>query len=78
MRFGTRISKTDIENMKLNGSRLFAWGWIEYNDIFPKHPRRRSEVCFEVFVHDNLSDMYTIKCGAFNGADETCHHQPKT
>ena len=58
--------------------KLFAWGWAEYDDIFKRTPRRRTEVCFEAVVSPDGVSFTPNVVGPFNGADEDCHHKPKT
>jgi hypothetical protein len=57
--------------------KLLVWGWIEYDDIFEDTPRRRTEICFQIDVGADMKSTLTT-IGPFNGADEDCHHQPKT
>jgi hypothetical protein len=68
--------------------RLFLWGWVDYNDIFPDTPRHRTEMCAE-FIVDSF-ERRPIEGGAeikitssrfvnhrrFNGADDDCYRQP--
>jgi hypothetical protein len=30
------------------GERLFVWGWMTYDDVFPDSPMRLTEFCFEI------------------------------
>lgn len=55
--------------------RLFAWGWIEYDDVYsPITPRRRTEFCYELVGFEELPTL-SIRCrnrSNFNSTDEDC------
>lgn len=51
----TPMRAFDLTIEKMNAilegrSRAYAWGWIEYRDIYPDTPLHRSEFCFEIKV----------------------------
>ncbi|MEQ9519471.1 MAG: hypothetical protein RLN89_08525 [Parvibaculum sp.] len=63
--------------------RIFVWGWIEYNDVFPETERHRTEFSGELFVTaDPTSDAFNCfifqPSGPFNGHDDTCFRRPAT
>lgn len=58
--------------------KIFAWGWIEYDDIFERTPRRRTEVCFQAVIGPDGRSCTPAAAGPFNSADDDCHHKPKT
>jgi len=63
--------------------RLFIWGWIDYNDVFPGTPRHRTEFCFEIVpdrgmpITDENTTLRSEFHGPHNGADGDCQRQPK-
>ena len=77
------VRPEDLEQIAAGTARFFAWGWVEYNDVFPNTKRRRTEVCHELQILGDLAnpDAGTFKMriyGAFNQADDDCQHAPKT
>ena len=68
----------------LKTHRFFLWCWIEYQDIFPETPIRRSEYCGELVAIGDLADPRISPEKAFrwdsvdkfNGMDEDCHRKP--
>lgn len=59
--------------------RVLYWAWVEYDDVFPNTPRRRSEACYRlVLIPSEGSIQYGwIAYGPFNGTDEECMKQPQ-
>jgi hypothetical protein len=64
--------------------RLYYWGWVEYDDGFPKSPRRRTELCAEILplidptLQVNQPKVVDALHERFNGADEDCYRKPYT
>jgi hypothetical protein len=64
--------------------RYFLWGWIEYDDGFQGTPRRRTEICFEVFIGSDprgIEAWQFFRNGfatKFNAFDDDCVEKPKT
>jgi hypothetical protein len=64
------------------------WGWIEYDDIFPNSPRRRTEFCMivEVFADPRhtpqvlqgnaVSILSARPWERYNGHDDDCLYRP--
>lgn len=70
-----------IQTLVGGAAKIYAWGWIEYDDIFADTPRRRSEFCLEIAVGSDHNGALTFAdkpYGRFNGSDEHCQHKPKT
>jgi hypothetical protein len=42
------VTITALDSVRLAQARLFMWGWVTYNDIFPGSPRHLSEFCVEL------------------------------
>ena len=72
------VSLADAQAVMRQERSLFVWGWIEYDDIFENTPRRRTEVCVQVEVNADCRSCTPTVVGLFNGADDDCHHKPKT
>jgi hypothetical protein len=68
--------------------RALIYGWIEYDDIFPNSPKRRTELCMEVeifadpreipnVIRGNPIPIITLRpYGPYNGYDEDCLYRP--
>jgi hypothetical protein len=61
---------------------IYAWGWADYDDIFPGTRRHRTEYCFQLTcVGDaSLGDRTVLRfhaVGPHNGHDEECSRQPQ-
>lgn len=57
-------------------SHLYAWGWAEYDDVFDRTGRHRTEFCHKWAIsgdiaNDEISKMYVIH-NRYNGADSEC------
>lgn len=72
------VSVADAQAAERGEKHIFVWGWIEYDDIFPGTPRHRTEVCVELIISNGGRNCAPTITGPFNGADEDCHHKPKT
>jgi len=60
-------------------SRLFMWGWCDYNDIFPGTLRHRTEFCFEILLSGKFPENLTLTWAwhtQHNGADDECMRKP--
>lgn len=67
-----------VEEVARKERTLFLWSWFEYNDIFQGTPRRRSETCVRITISPDLTAIYAMAYGPYNGTDDDCHHKPKT
>jgi hypothetical protein len=70
-----------LDKIKAQELHAYIWGWVEYNDVFPRTPRHRSEFCVEIIVN---GDVRTENCqfffrqqGRHNGFDDECLHEPR-
>jgi len=73
-----------LRNQREGKARVFFWGWIVYDDIFPGDPPRLTEFCtemiqvavssFEKDISDpsNLLTWNTQRCPQHNCYDEGC------
>jgi hypothetical protein len=60
-------------------SRLYIWGWCEYDDILPGLDRHRTELCYEVVMRGRVPDTvidWRVH-NKHNGADDECMHKPQ-
>jgi hypothetical protein len=55
--------------------RLYIYGWIDYNDVFPNTIRHRTESCYEVIINQEREFFYHIH-GDYNGFDDECSRNP--
>jgi len=44
------VPSSIIDSVSRGARHLFMWGWIDYNDVFIKTPRHRTEHCFRIQV----------------------------
>jgi hypothetical protein len=75
------IPAVDLEPMSGTDRHCYVWGWAEYNDVFERTPRHRTEFCFQIVVETILNTNEKIVGfrvhNRFNAADEDCLRQPK-
>ncbi len=78
---GVSVSVADMHDVANETSSILIWAWIDYDDVFPKTPRRRTEIAFKVTVRGNPDDeSCQINCVAdsrFLGMDDSCSRKPK-
>lgn len=60
-----------FKDAALRKKRLWLWGWVEYDDIFEKSPRHRTEVCVEILV-DKDGTCTNLGFHRHNGMDSDC------
>jgi hypothetical protein len=79
------LSTNTMDRAKNGILFIYFWSWIEYDDIFSEREklnRHRTEMFFKLNVFGNIyGDAPGVLLDSgdrFNGADEDCHHQPKT
>ena len=69
------IGHEKISAIVHDGGVGLIWGWIEYSDIFPDTPRRRTECCYRITVQerdDGQIDVGTRSHSTHNGYDSDC------
>lgn len=70
------------DGLKAGTSKIFLWGAIEYNDVFPNTPRRRTEFCIVISKvspkKGKAPDCDIETHGDHNGADDGCMFTPST
>jgi hypothetical protein len=81
------LQETVPEYESAQRRRIFIWGWIDYNDIFPETPRHRTEFCCEIVAKGDLQSLEMLaKEGVplrflnhprHNGADDECMRKPQ-
>src|SRR5260221_10533203 len=77
---GVLLAGDIIGRLASGSSKMYLWGWADYNEVFDGTPRRRTEFCFEAVVLGNPQDGQ-VELGfplhrRFNGADEECLRSP--
>jgi hypothetical protein len=76
------LPAADIVKLVAASHRLFVWGWVDYDDVFPDTSRHRTEFCLEVIpdrgmpITDENTTLRSENWGPFNGADGDCQRQP--
>jgi hypothetical protein len=70
------VPDTELIEVAARRKHLIIWGWLEYDDVFVRTPRHRTEYCVQLRVNgDPMSDRCTYEPVIFyehNGADEDC------
>jgi hypothetical protein len=71
------IQLEQMDNIHAGTQHLYVWGWAEYDDVFVRTARHRTEFCYKWTVGGNVRDpkkfgtRYNIHA-RHNGADEEC------
>jgi hypothetical protein len=70
-----------LKKIRGGESHAYILGWFDYDDVFAKTQRHRTEVCVEIQVTGNPiykegGFAYRMH-GSFNGFDEDCYCKPK-
>jgi hypothetical protein len=68
------IPVTILDKVGWGQLRLYIWGWVEYNDVFNKRKRRRTEYCYEISYQKGLMAFFSHS--EYNNTDEECYHKP--
>jgi len=80
---GDRLELTvdQLQKIRAGTAHAYMWAWAEYNDVFEKTPRHRSEACFEIKVTGNPiykeGGFGFALHGPFNGYDEDAYRKPQ-
>lgn len=73
----------EMESIQSGTKNLYVWGWAEYDDVFERTPRHRTEFCHLWSIGGNIRDLsrfssrYSIHA-RYNGADEECEGAIRT
>ena len=75
------VSIAEVEKVIEKKQKMYVWGWVDYNDVFERTPRHRTEFCFEI-VLDRVPNGQEIKMRfpsheRYNGIDGDCQRVPK-
>ena len=85
---GPEISVEDLTDATdaIGKTKVYMWGWIEYNDVFENTERHRTEFCVEIkpvaniFQVEQIKDegipFYFLNHSQHNGADSDCMKKP--
>ena len=77
------ITLEQMEAILDGRSHLYVWGWAEYDDVFERTPRHRTEFCHKWLLGGNvrnperLTQRYNVH-HRHNGADEECEKPIET
>jgi hypothetical protein len=80
---GIPFSPNDIHSTMRGDTRLFIWGWVEYDDIFEGSRRHRTEYCNELLtdgfeVPIERREITSRVYGRHNGYDDHCYRSLQT
>jgi hypothetical protein len=80
---GLFIPPNDIHSTMRGETRLFIWGWVEYDDVFEGSRRHRTEFCNELItdgfeVPIERREITSRVYGRHNGYDDHCHNPLQT
>lgn len=74
------VPREAIDNMCAGKTRIFMWGWIEYDDVFVGTSRHRTEYCYEVgfiaMLKDGSYHLSFSNYSRYNAADDDCMKKP--
>jgi len=77
------INVVDLDKINPGRKKIYIYGWIDYDDVFPHAERHRTEFCLEII---GVSPDYMTPAGApiamrhykkHNGADDECFRRPR-
>jgi hypothetical protein len=77
------VHVVDLDKINSGRKKVYLYGWIEYDDVFPDTERHRTEFCMEII---RVAADYTTPASApivmrhykkHNGADDECFRQPQ-
>jgi len=80
------IATPFLERVIRGEGRIYLWGWADYDDVFAKTPRHRTEFCNEMVALQLAPDkadgsqkaaLQFRMHRAHNGTDEQCMKKPK-
>jgi hypothetical protein len=88
---GCTVPIDTLDAARVGQCELFVWGWVEYNDIFERTPRHRTEFCVSINVAGDprIANMpsdsesphvpfFYPGYAKYNGADDECLKRPTT
>lgn len=79
------IPLTEFVRAQAMGGFVYLWGWLDYNDVFERSERHRTEFCIALIPTRDLSTVPTGNEGPpfiyshyrkHNGTDEQCTRAP--
>jgi hypothetical protein len=77
------ITVEQLDEVKEETAHFYVWGWAEYDDVFPRTPRHRTEFCYkwtvggDLGIPSRMTAKYTLH-HEHNGADEECFKPVQT
>jgi hypothetical protein len=76
----TEIPVEIFDEVRSSGAHVYMWGWTDYNDVFSRTKRHRTEFCLNIMVHGDVraeACQFSIaQQGRHNGFDEQCLREP--
>lgn len=69
-----RLPSERFREIALQNKYCLMWGWVEYNDVFPKSPRRRTEFAYRIRVENRTDNFATwgSHYRRYNNSDQDC------
>lgn len=79
------VTLEQTEDIIAGRQHLYIWGWIEYDDVFERTPRHRTEFCHKWFLGgdprsaepDRFPKRYAVH-ERHNAADDECEYPLRT
>lgn len=77
------LSLDEMRDIIAGRKHFYTWGWVEYDDVFERAPRHRTEFCYKWTIggeptnHERISMRYHLH-NRHNGADDECLRPIKT
>ena len=71
------IHIVDLSKINDGTKKIYVYGWVEYNDVFPDTPRHRTEFCSQIVRVGDYLRAEGVPLGLhsyeqYNGADDEC------
>jgi hypothetical protein len=77
------ITLANLEKIRDGKAHLYTWGWAEYDDVFERTQRHRTEFCYKWSVGGDprYPDKFSTRWEThhqYNGADDECEGPLRT
>jgi len=81
---GVTVEHEVMDAIHAGTGELYVWGWVDYDDVFHRTPRHRTEFCFRVLLKEIRHPDGRVEVEPrfsshwrYNGQDNECEKQPR-